>query len=448
VALLRSLLWTEERQYVPFVGAAVFAGLVVGFPLGLTLAHAAAQSSDLGGRYQALVQVHGHLQLIGWGGLFVMGMGLRLVPRFTGARIRPAALVPLIFVLIAGGLALRGVAQPFADAAPLAAAFVAAAALEAAGALTFAFAVLRCIASGRREAYLYSPFFAAGAAWVAVASLLSLAFVAQAAGDAATVIAAARSSALTFMQLYGFVLMFVFAVSLRTFPIFFGRRHARPLPTLAAWALANAAIAVYAAALVWKSYDRAADVRVAQTVSFLLVGVALLLLIAVLRVFEGAPHRLRLAARRSMRFVRSAYAWLLVAAGMQVYFASRALVGERSPTAFETDAVRHFLALGFMTTMIVGMALLVLPRLAMRRAQGQPARVAAPLLLALLHGAAAARGAGSLIANETHLETGFWTMSAGGLFGVLAMAVFAAYVILPAPTPEVPMAERPRRAEA
>jgi len=432
----------EDQQYLPFIAAAVFFGLIVGFPLGFTLAHAAAQGSNLGGRWQPLVQAHGHLQLVGWVGLFVMGMGYRLVPRFTGVRIRPAALVPLTFVLMASGLALRAWAQPFADETPLAAVFVASAALEAAGTLVFSGVVLRCLASGRREAFLYSPFFAAGSVWAAVASLLGLIFVIDAARDSATTLPALRATALTFMELNGFVVMFVLAVSMRTFPIFFERRPARPQPTLIAWAVANGGIAAYTAAFVWKSYDHSVDVRLLQTAGFLAVGVALLALLALLRIFEGKPVRLRASARRSMRFVRSAYFWLLAAAALEVFFSLRALADGRPPTHFEADAVRHFVALGFVTTMIVGMALLVVPRLAMRRAQTQPARFVAPALLVLLHGATAARGAGSLLADETRMETGYWTMSAGGMAAVVAMVVFAVYLFWPARPPEIPVAAR------
>ncbi|HLB26492.1 MAG TPA: NnrS family protein [Dehalococcoidia bacterium] len=440
---LAALFLSEDRQYFPFIAAALFFGVVVGFPLGLTLAHAAAQDSNLGGRWQPLVQAHGHLQLFGWIGMFVMGMGYRLVPRFTGVRVRPRALVPLTLVLMASGLALRGLAQPFADESPLAAVFVASAALEAAGTLVFSGVVLRCLATGRREAFLYSPFFAAGAVWAAVAALLGLVFVIAAARDSATTLPALRASALTFVGLYGFVVMFVLAVSMRTFPIFFERRPARPLPTLAAWALANGGIAAYAAAFIWKSYDHSVDVRLLQTAGFLAAGVALLALLVLLRIFEGQPVRLRTSARRSMRFVRSAYFWLLVAAALEVYFSLRALADELPPTHFQTDAVRHFIAVGFATAMIVGMALLVVPRLAMRRAQARPARLIAPVLLVLVHGATAARGAGSLLADETRLEAGYWTMSVGGMAAVVAMVVFAVYLMWPVRPPEIPVAARP-----
>ncbi|HEU4759149.1 MAG TPA: hypothetical protein VFT91_04110, partial [Dehalococcoidia bacterium] len=437
-----ALVREEEQQYIPFIAGAIFSALVVGFPVGLLLAHAAAQGGTLGGRWPALAQVHGHIQLAGWLGLFLMGMGYRLVPRFSGVKVRPAGLVPLTFGLMAAGLSLRAVSQPWAEEAPLAGLWVGAAALEAAAALLFATVILRCLATGRHDQYGYTPFFAAGAAWLAVAALLTLAFVADAVVHGVTTIDPPRSWAVAFVMLYGFAASFVFAVSLRTFPVFFERKPAPRVATVAAWALAQGGTAAYASALVWQSYDRAADVRLLLSAAFLSVGVALAGLVVLLRIFEGTPHRLRESARRSMRFVRSAYAWLLIGAGMQVFFAARALADERLPSYYETDAVRHFLAVGFLTIMIIGMAFMVLPPLAMRRLRGRTARLVAPAVLLLLHGAAAARGAGSLLANETKLESGFWTMSAAGVLAVLAMAVFAVYLLWSPRTAVIPVAAR------
>ncbi len=429
----------EDRFYAPFVAGALFFSLVVGFPLGILVAHAWAQGATLDGKLAQVQQLHGHIQLMGWFGLFAMGMGYRLVARFTAVHVRPPALVPLTFLLMVGGLALRTASQPWADGGTFSVLFALSAVLEAAAALIFAAMILRSIFRGRAEHFGYSPFFAAGAVWVALAMLLNLVSVVDAARDSTPTISAARSSAITFAQLYGFVAMFVLAVSLRTFPIFFGRREAGRRATRAVCVLLSLGVASYAAAAVWQSYDDSANLHVLQSLGFTAAGLALVAMIALLRVFEGTPHRLRESARRSMNFVRSAYVWLLVAGGLQVYFGVRALWADRAPAHYETDAVRHFLALGFVSMVIMGMAFLVLPRLAMRRLAGTPARFVAPALMALLYGAAAARGAGSLLVNEAKLESGFWTMSAAGVVGFLAVALFVAHLVWSPPQPEIPL---------
>ena len=439
---LLSVFREEERQYIPFAFGAVFFALILGFPLGFTVAHAAAQGGTLAGHLAAVTQLHGHLQLVGWFGLFVTGMGYRLVSRFTAVKVRPASLVPLTFGLLAGGLVLRAVSQPWADAPPMGVLFAASGVLEAAAALIFAWVILHCVRHGRPDEFHYSEFFAAAALWFVVALLINLALVVDAAAGSEATVSVTRSSAVSFVLLYGFVSMFVFGVSMRTFPIFFGRRRAAPGPTMAAWALANVGIGGFAAAVIWRSYEVTAAGRVLEGASFVAVGVAFLVLLFTLRIFEGTPHRLRESARRSMAFVRCAYAWLLVAAVIQAVFGVRALWDERLPEHYEVDAARHFLALGFVTTIIMGMALLVLPRLAMRRMQGRASRLLAISLLALLQGATAARGAGSLLANETRFDEGFWTMTAGGLFGIVAMVLFAWYLLRTPKQPEIPLSVR------
>ncbi len=427
----------EDRFYGPFVAGAVFFGLVLGFPLGTLVAHAMAQHATLDGRLPQVLQLHGHLQLQGWFGLFVMGMGYRLVARFTTVHVRPPWLVPLTFLLMAGGLALRAVSQPWADGAPYAGLFATSAALEAAGALIFAVAIVRSVVLGRPERFGYSRFFLTGGIWVAIALGLNLWFVTEAASDSRPLVTGLQTSAITFVQLYGFAAMFVLAVSLRTFPIFFGRKEAPKAPVTLAWAVLNAGVGAYAVAAVWRSYDDSGILENLQTLGFLAAGASLASMPFLLRVFEGAPHRLRESARRSMRFVRSAYLWLLLAGLLQAYYGIRALWAGRPPAHYETDAVRHFIALGFVTMTIFGMSFLVLPRLAMRRISGATARWLAPGLLALLYGAAAARGAGSLLVNDAKADAGFWTMSSAGVLGFLAMAAFAAYLARNPPQPDI-----------
>jgi hypothetical protein len=143
--------------------------------------------------------------------------------------------------------------------------------------------------------------------------------------------------------------------------------------------------------------------------------------------------------------VRAAYFWLLVAGGLQLYFGVRALWDGRAPAHYETDAARHFMAVGFVTMMVLGMAFLVLPRLAMRRMAGTPARLLAPAVLALLFGAAAARGGGSLLVNEAHLSEGFWSMSSAGVAGLLALMLFAGYLAWSPPPPDIPLRVQPSR---
>jgi len=126
---------------------------------------------------------------------------------------------------------------------------------------------------------------------------------------------------------------------------------------------------------------------------------------------------------------------------LQAFYAARALVDESFTAYYEIDAIRHFLALGFMTTMIIGMAFLVLPPLAMRRVAAKPVRLAVPVLLTFLHGATAARGAGSLLVSEAQVDNGFWVMSVGGMAAIGAMALFAVHLLRRPQGPEISLSQ-------
>lgn len=429
-AAVSRYLLQEEHQYAPFIGSAIFFALFVGFPLGLLLAPSAAQGSGLGGRFPQLVQVHGHTQLFGWFGLFVMGMGYRLVPRFTAVKLRYQWWVPLTLVCAVVGLVLRAIGQTFADEGTVfTVLFGSSGALEFIGVSLFVAVILRTLLLGRPDEFGYKPFFAAGVVWLSVAMLLNayLAFVA--AGESNPIVPSGRSAVVAFLLLYGFAAMFVLAVSIRTFPVFFGRARANRTLVTIAWVGLNAGIALYAASGLWGTYESSNGLRYTENAGFLLVGAGLILMVATLGIFKGSPHRLRESARRNMRFVRSAYAWLALAAVLQVYFGASALLDSRFVAAYQTDAVRHFIAIGFLTIVTFGMAFLVMPALAMRRLSRRSAAVVGVVLLSLLHGAAASRGLGSLILNEGRFNEGYWTMTVGGTLAVLAMAIFAGYML-------------------
>lgn len=439
-------LFREEHQYAPFVGSAFFFALCVGFPLGLLLAHAAAQGTSLGGRFPQLLQVHGHVQLFGWFGLFVMGMGYRLISRFTAVKHPNRWFVPITLLGAVAGLSLRGFGQAFAnEGEAFAVIFGSSGALEYLGVAIFAAVVLRALLLGRPDEFGYKPFFAAGVIWLAVGMLLNAYLVLVAARASNPILSAGRTGVVEFLLLYGFATMFVLAVSVRTFPVFFGRERANRTLTVIAWLALNGGIAAFTAGALWGTYAQSDILRSIQNGGFMLAGVGLILTILSLGIFRGSPHRLRESARRNMRFVRSAYAWLFVAGILHVYYGGRALINGNFMPSLQVDAVRHFIAIGFLTTVIVGMAFLVMPSLAMRRLSGRSASAVAIVLLALLHGAAAARGLGSLIANEGHFEEGYWTMTVGGTLALLVMTIFVGYVLWSPKGPgadQIPLTER------
>ncbi len=62
------------------MGFALFAGFAIGAHLTFVIGY----DFNLGDGFVGLIQTHGHVQLVGWAGLFIMGMSLHFMPRLTG----------------------------------------------------------------------------------------------------------------------------------------------------------------------------------------------------------------------------------------------------------------------------------------------------------------------------------------------------------------------------
>jgi hypothetical protein len=91
------------------------------------------------------------------------------------------------------------------------------------------------------------------------------------------------------------------------------------------------------------------------------------------------------------------------------------LLNANLPTATDLDGVRHALGLGLVTTLIVGMGLLLLPAFANEQLGRRRQRSLAIALGFLLNSAAMLRVAPALFATgaQTHLIAAFETISGG-----------------------------------
>ena len=99
-----------------FVLAAVGIALTTGFGYAAVLAVLIGFERSMGDWWAAMLQAHGHAQLMGWTGLFIVGVSLYFVPRLAGVPLRFPRLVPWICATLPVGILLRTLAQPLLDA--------------------------------------------------------------------------------------------------------------------------------------------------------------------------------------------------------------------------------------------------------------------------------------------------------------------------------------------
>ncbi|WP_243149676.1 hypothetical protein [Thermaerobacter sp. PB12/4term] len=417
--------------WLPFFDLAVLAALVPGFLLGGVLAAAAWQGWSWASAYPALAQAHGHAQLVGWGGALILGVALQFLPRLRGSTLSDPRRIPLGFMLLAAGLALRVGGQALAAlvAAPAARAaglwiLAAGAALEVVAAGLLAGLLARSLRQGpplgQKKAFAQvAPLFVlAGASllaglllWTlgafsaATAALRAAAGFNPAAGAGAAAAPASLPAAVPAtlpgpvdaaalrLTLFGFIGTISVAMSARVFSLFFRIRPARPgWLAAAAGAFGGALLLDTAAGIGALLTGRPASPGVSAAAD-LAWGAALVLGTIGVRVFE--PRLVFPGDKGGYRWWRDpagvaavlAYVWALLAAlmlGLRGLGTLGVQVAASTPPA---DAPLHAVGAGFMTLLIMGVAPTMLPGFGggrLRSRRGVAVAVALAALAALL----------------------------------------------------------------
>jgi uncharacterized protein involved in response to NO len=94
-----------------FIWAALVSALGAGFPIGAHLTFVMGFGFPIGAGYASFIQTHGHIQLMGWVGLFVMGVSLHFIPRLAGVPMARSWWQPCLVWLMGTGLGLRTIGQ-------------------------------------------------------------------------------------------------------------------------------------------------------------------------------------------------------------------------------------------------------------------------------------------------------------------------------------------------
>ncbi|HZQ36113.1 MAG TPA: hypothetical protein VFD32_09285 [Dehalococcoidia bacterium] len=408
---------------LPSVAVLLAAGLAigVGLLLALALTTAAGLSADWGPRWRALAQVHGQVMTVGWAGLFVLGMASRLLPRFSGARLRFPALLGVAAGCLAGGLILRALVQPFAALPGSRALLVFSGVAVALGAASFALSLYGTLARPLRERRPFAAFCAAGGCWLIVSGLLTVWALVRAGRDGAFTVAASDDAPLILVEFYGFLLCFVLGVSLRTIPTLFAWKPPAWLVWFAFLTLQGGLVLAGAARLAEAGGH--AGVWPLTAAGRLLLAIALLAAVSCMGVWRlGA--RLRENSRPIALLLRCAYAWLAVTSLLLAYGAARGLqLQAEAPAAIE-DAARHVFALGVVSTLIVGMAYLVGHMFAVERAESVAMARRIRIYAVLLGAAVVLRAGGALLEERGVLAARYWPMAMAAVLALAALALF------------------------
>ena len=447
-----------DAPYRWFIAASLALAIGGGFLLSLLLPLARAEKWAWGSgiRWQALIQAHGQLQLIGFGGLFVMGMSLRLMPSFSRRPLAFRALVPALIPIIVASLILRSIAEPWGSGAIRDVALLASAVLLLTGGAAFAAIVCGTLVHRESRAGATGYYFVLGSIGFCVGAALNLIQVIEIVRDGLPIAPVSKETAQVFVQQYGFLVMFLSGVAGRAVPTFTGSKP-RAVASRAAALTLGAGVALFTGAMLWITY-RSASSTAARLgdIGQLLTALAFVMSVWLSGALWPSKNRVAPASQTAFWLVRSAYAWLLAAAVLTAWYGARAFVDGSLPDTFELDAIRHILTIGVLTMMVVGMSLLIVPEFAGRRLQHPDERWLIWAMIGALNVASALRLWPAVEGVNWLTSTRYWPIAAAASLASGAIIVFAAmfaqsYLEQRKPgwgAPKTPGAPRGKRGEA
>src|SRR5579875_2893777 len=387
--------------------AACALALALGFVLAMVLPGAAALRAPWGERWRALVQVHGQTMVLGWAGLFILGMAGRLIPRFSSMPLQRPYLLRVALFLIAGGVVLRALTQPLADATPARILLFASGLLVLGGAICFAIPGLLTLSRPLRERRQFAYIAAAGMLWLVVAAALIVSSLAD-------------DTPILYAEFFGFLLGFVIAVTLRSVPVLYRWPTPRALPWVSLGLLQVGTFAIVGAAL---AGDGPGGAWWLACMGDVLLGGGLLAAAGCMGVWRK-PERLRANVRMIGLMLRSAYGWAVAAAILLFYGAARGFSDHLPPPDYIDDAVRHIIGIGIVSMLILGMAYMVGHMFAEERANDPRLALRVRTYHVLLSTAAFFRAGAALLEPAGAPLWRYWLMSAAGVCAFIAVAWF------------------------
>jgi hypothetical protein len=353
------------RPFATLARISLILGTLAGFGLGFLLLLPVAFRLPVALPWLPLVQVHGHVQILGFTTLFIFAVGSVIFPRFLNAARWDSRRALHGGLLLAAGVLLRALTQPWEPSWLRSILLVASGLLELAGPLLFASAVRRSCQASIQPAGVWQLALGIGFGSLALGLLLNLYADLRLAFEGLILVPPALDEAIITLLLRGFLVGVALAVSLKVLPQFL---ILRPPPADAfVWLLPGYAVGLLLTALSWILLEAWPEERLLATTiratGDFLAFLALVGFVLALRLYEPAAResgRPRVTNPTRLWF-RLAYAWLIGSALLNVVLSIREGLGGPAVSFTEQSAARHALTMGFLIVLLIGMASRILP---------------------------------------------------------------------------------------
>ena len=337
------------------------------------------------------IQLHGHVQLVGWAGLFVMGVSLHFLPRLASVPLSNPRLPKIILRFMLPALVSRAVFHSILPYLAESAFFIPCAwlvafsgLLEFIGVLLYILTLVKTLrrASEKAKNALrpVKPFLGMVlVGWVAF-EIISLALAIEMAWNGAETYARNWNNFANAIFIGLVLLPVAFTFSIKTFPLYLRLASID-------WPVRSAAI-IYLAGLLLQILPFSPVIKsIPPQIAFPIIYVATIVKALVIIIFvwkldlfyksrpawsaaiKITPKTDRKPTRKNMpdygefgrfeRLIYSAYFWLVVGAVFEAFYALSDLLQLGIPHG--GDLVRHAYLLGFITLLIFGMSVRMIP---------------------------------------------------------------------------------------
>jgi uncharacterized protein involved in response to NO len=400
----------RSRLLTAFIGGGLFFLLLPGTFLGVLNLIQISSRESVGLVSQAWLQAHGHAQVFGWVGSFILGIGFYSIPTPGAGSKSALARGWACWGLWSAGVAMRWAAgvSPWQWRLLLPASSL----LELTAFLVFLRVVSRHRPVGspsrRFEPWVWSVISAtAGFFLTLLANAATALYVSWHGGSPA--LPHALDQRFLVLVMWGFLAPFVWGFTARWMPVFLGLQPTRY--RLLAVALATIGLGVLLSVLGWGSW---------ATGLFVLGAV---LAATALRLFEPTLHapKTRGVHPSFPFFVRTAYGWLIVAAGLGVAAALWDVSGGI------WGASRHAFTVGFVAVMVFAVGQRVLPAFVGAHRLWSPDLMFAGLVL--LTTGCALRVTSEVLAYQNYTSWAWSVLPLSAVIELTAVTIFAANLV-------------------
>lgn len=363
----------EDTIYRPFFKAGMAVILTLGAVWGAYLLLRIGFSGSFTSVGLHEVNAHGHAQIFGWVGLFVMGFAYQAFPRFKHTSLAwPKAAYATLIMMVAGIL-VRSVTEPMVASYPaLTSIALGASILEVIAIVMFAGIIVATLRKSGKPLAFYDYYILSALFWFIVQgvyeTLLFNAYIHAPDREALLHLVATWQAPLREIQIHGFAMLMIFGVSQRLFHNFYDLPAPSPRRSLISLGLLNLAIVGIIVGFVLMRTVSHAWASLWFSSILLMVGTITVL------VWNWGIFSRTTETDRNLKFLRAAYIWLFISLSMLVLlpvyqfivipaFAPESAAAQMKFSHAYYGAIRHAVTVGFISLMIVGVAAKVVPTL-------------------------------------------------------------------------------------